>query len=97
MATAAHLQRELQDAGVPTHLPAIQQLIARKAFESVNYDLKAIVRDLPAREQVELAYVIAHQLSWSYGSGLIGKGADIVSEELREEDAENARRGSGLA
>lgn len=93
MATAASLTAELHDAGVPTHRSEIKALIARKAFESVGYDLKAYIRALPVTEQLDLVDFLAHQLSWSYGADQIGRGADFTRDELAEEAANAADRG----
>lgn len=71
----------------------LRQLRVRADMERAGYDLKAYVRALPVTEQLDLVDFLAHQLSWSYGSDQIGRGADFIRDELAEEAANAADRG----
>lgn len=96
MATAATLQRELQDAGVPTHRPAIQQLIPRKAFESAQgsqADLAAFLREqidaLGGHTKAALFDQVASDLRKRFDDDTadhLNFAADAIRAELRDED-----------
>lgn len=97
MASAAQNIAELEAAGVPTHRPAIQQLAARRALETLGYDIKAYIRALPVGEQVSLIYSMVADadapLSEFYDSSRIGEACQAIRDELAEEAAKAADRG----
>lgn len=80
MPTATQLRAELEQAGVPTHRPSIQQLCARRAIEQHGYDLKAYIRAMPMPERVEF---IRSQIDVLGGHPLAAL-FDLVSRDLRK-------------